>query len=84
MSDDDDDDFDPEGPDPHERDDDPDALPETIECPKCKTDFYEQAEQCPACGWYVDEREQPLGRKAIWVFVVLLAAIVAASWMMMR
>ncbi len=34
-------------------DDDDGDEPETIDCPNCSADVYDDAEQCPACGHYI-------------------------------
>lgn len=33
--------------------DDDDAPSETVRCPNCGADVYEDAEQCPGCGEYI-------------------------------
>lgn len=37
----------------HDYDDYEDDETETVPCPNCQTDVYEDAEQCPQCGEYI-------------------------------
>ena len=60
---------------------DDDSAAETIPCPECGAEVYEDAEQCPACGSYVLPDTHPLrGRSAAWVVLGLVgtAAVIAA------
>jgi hypothetical protein len=77
------DDFDDdEYPDP-DPSDDPDDLTETVCCPNCGTDVYEDAEQCPKCGEYIDFSTSAWQDKPLpWVMVGLagiVAVIIALS-----
>ena len=41
---------------------------ETLPCPQCGAEVYEDAEQCPACGTYVTFSSHPLkGRSLAWI-----------------
>jgi hypothetical protein len=57
---DDDGEWDDEDPDSGEWDDDDETL--TLPCPSCGADIYEDAEQCPHCGEYVE----PTSTSAVW------------------
>lgn len=74
------DDFDErESPDADEFLDDTPA--ETIPCPQCGHDVYEESERCPACGSYiVHDTSIWSGRPAWWIVLGLLgiAAVVLA------
>jgi hypothetical protein len=70
MRDDWDDDSDEEWPD----DDD---SAETVPCPSCGADIYEEAEQCPECGEYVVRDNSVLGGKPRWYIVLALLGILA-------
>lgn len=60
-----------------EYDDDSDDVTETVRCPNCGTDVYEDAEQCPSCGEYVViSTSEWQGKPLAWVMVGL-AGIVA-------
>ena len=56
---------------------------DTLSCPTCGREVYEDAEQCPACGTYMTHRSQlsPLWR---WTAVVLLACLVYWVWSTLR
>jgi hypothetical protein len=71
---------DEEYPDEADADWDNDDDPETIACPVCGADVYEESERCPACGEYITPNTSPLaGRSA--AFVILgIAGIVATIW----
>ena len=73
-----------EYPDPDETDDD---SVETIVCPACKIDVYEEAEACPGCGYYfLAEDRRPsaaastrLGSVGVWVLIGLIALFVLGA-----
>jgi hypothetical protein len=54
---------------------------QTVECPACGREIYDDAERCPHCGEYLTEPDR-LGRgKPLWIIVtavVVLAAVVLA------
>jgi hypothetical protein len=57
-------------------DDSDDEATETISCPECQADIYEDAEQCPVCGSYVIGTTNIWTGKPIWwVFLGLLGII---------
>lgn len=57
--------------------DDSDDAAETVPCPACGTDVYEEADQCPACGEYVVLADSAWGGKPVWWVLAGLAGIVA-------
>lgn len=60
----------PDEPDDDEYDDD---SSETVPCPTCGSDVYEDADRCPVCGEYITARANPWqGRSLAWI---LLAAL---------
>ena len=61
-----------------DEDDLDDETSETLPCPECGAEVYEDAVRCPACGTYVtfDTRPRP-GRHAWWIILGLLAALLA-------
>lgn len=63
-------------------DDEGDELAETVECPNCRREVYEFAEQCPRCGAYLSREDAPRSNHPRWIVitaVVLLAALVVAA-----
>ena len=81
-----------EGPDDELRDDeypdredfdDEDELTETVPCPQCGADVYEDAPQCPICGEYVDRSTSALAGRPLWWIVLgvlgIAAVVVALS-----
>jgi hypothetical protein len=60
---------------------DSDGDGETVDCPSCGREIYDDAEQCPHCGEYLTEADR-LGRgKPLWLVItaiVVLAAVVLA------
>ena len=61
-----------------DEDDLDDETSETLPCPECGAEVYEDAVRCPACGSYVTFDTQPRsGRHAWWIVVGLLAALLA-------
>jgi ribosomal protein S27AE len=65
-----------EYPDP-DYEDDSDDVTATVRCPNCGTDVYEDAEQCPKCGEYVEFSTSAWDGKSLPWVMVGLAGIVA-------
>lgn len=66
-----------EYPDPDQDDDNS----ETVTCPQCGADVYEEADQCPACGTFlIPDTRVWSGRSFWWIALGLLGilAVVAA------
>lgn len=64
--------------------DNQDDEPETIPCPNCGVDVYEDAVQCPVCGEYITPEVGHLwaGRSAWWVLLGLLG-VGAVVWVLL-
>lgn len=55
-----------------------DSLAETVRCPNCGAEIYEDAVRCPHCGWYVTADTSPWsGRPRWWILLGLLGTIAA-------
>lgn len=52
----------------------------TIPCPECKSQIYEDAEQCPVCGCYVPTGTHSFASKSIWVQRLYLLIILAVAF----
>ena len=63
-----------EYPDADPRDDD-DA--ETVVCPECGTDVYEDADQCPECGMFMIRDTHIWRGKSLWWIALGLLGIIA-------
>lgn len=63
-----------EYPDP---DDDDDGEVETVACPSCGVDVYEEAQQCPHCGQYIDASTLALAGRSWWFIALGIAGIAA-------
>ena len=57
--------------------DDEDELTETVPCPQCGTQVYEDAVQCPICGEYVDHGANVLAGRPLWWIVLGVLGIAA-------
>jgi uncharacterized paraquat-inducible protein A len=57
-------------------DDDDEA--ETVPCPHCGAEVYENAEQCPRCGKYLSAEDRPPTRPGGFVAVMMVLALLAA------
>ena len=44
---------------------DPDES-DVVTCPKCGADVYEDAEQCPICGEWIEHSTHPFSGRAWW------------------
>jgi len=74
-------DFDhPDDPfDDHEYPDEPDdEQSETIRCPACGAEIYEDAVRCPTCGEYVTADTRVWSGRPTWWIVLGLVGILAA------
>jgi len=82
----DEDDDDLHDPDPSDMDDeddaDGDAEVDTHPCPHCGADVYEESQQCPVCGQYIDEF--PRSNYPRWVPVAAVLVILAMLYAVIR
>lgn len=77
----DDPDDDPDEADPFDADDDGDEA-ETIPCPRCRAEIYEDSVRCPACGVYLTREDRRAEGKPWWVFVGVVACLyVVYRWL---
>ncbi len=60
---------------PEPDDESEDAKSETVPCPECGADVYEDAVQCPHCGAYIESTPSKEG--AWWIIVGVIVAILA-------
>lgn len=77
----DDDDDDWEAPEPDDEDDD--SL-ETVACPSCGRQIYEEAEQCPYCHEYVTHSTSVLSGKPLWFLLLAILGVIAVIVEMLR
>jgi len=63
-----------EAPGPDERDDDD---VETLPCPSCGKQIYEETEACPYCGDYVTHSNSALAGKPLWFVALAVLGIIA-------
>lgn len=61
-------------PEPDEDDDD---SIETVACPSCGRQIYEEAEECPYCHQYVTHSTSVLAGKPIWFVALAILGIIA-------
>jgi predicted RNA-binding Zn-ribbon protein involved in translation (DUF1610 family) len=82
-----DDDLDDGESDAEDWPDDDDGETLTISCPNCGADIYEDAEQCPHCGEYVERNSTSVvwaGRPGWWILLGglgIIATIIALTAM---
>ncbi len=60
-----------------EYDDFYDEATETVACPNCRADVYEDAEQCPVCGEYITHSTSVWADRPWWWIALGLAGIIA-------
>jgi hypothetical protein len=54
---------------------------QTIPCPHCGKEVYEEALRCPACGEYITEPGGWFSRKPTWVLIgVAISALIVLYW----
>lgn len=52
---------------------------DTMPCPHCRAEIYDESEQCPSCGQYITIDTSPFNSAPAWVrvlFVLIILAIV--------
>lgn len=59
----------------YDDDDDDDDAAETVTCPECGEDVYEDVEQCPSCGYYFTAGDRT-ELNPFWKLVAVIVAIV--------
>jgi len=79
---------DEEYPDADSDHDDPDdGLSETVSCPQCGAEIYEDAVQCPVCGGYVTEgvgeNRVWSGRPGWWIVLGLLGSVAVIAMLVL-
>lgn len=63
---------------------DDDDLPDTVACPECGAEIYEDAVRCPACGQYVTPGAGSLwAGRSLWWILLGLAGIAAVVWVLL-
>jgi hypothetical protein len=70
-----------EAPEPDNRDDDD---VETLPCPACGRQIYEEAEACPYCGEYVTHSTSVFAGKPVWFVALAVLGIVAVIAMLLH
>lgn len=60
----------------YDEDDSDDEVSETLPCPECGADVYEDAEQCPYCGAYITFGTNVWSRQPTWWIVLGLLGVV--------
>lgn len=58
-----------------------DDTSETVPCPECGVEIYEESERCPACGWYVTHRHSVWHGRPTWWILLGVLGIAAAVLM---
>jgi endogenous inhibitor of DNA gyrase (YacG/DUF329 family) len=53
---------------------------DTVPCPQCGRDVYEDAERCPSCGLYLTREEGPLRQSWTFRILAIICLIVALAW----
>lgn len=59
--------------------DDGDDDAETVPCPHCGAEVYENAERCPRCEKYLSAEDRPPTRPSGFMAVLMLLALLAAA-----
>lgn len=60
-----------------------DDTAETLPCPECGAEIYEESEQCPACGAYITFNNSIwLGKPVWWIILGLLGIVATVLWLL--
>ena len=73
--------YDTYGDDEYDDDDERDQYDdssETIVCPACGADVYEDSPRCPTCGNYITPSTSPLSGRPQWYVLLALVGVAAA------
>lgn len=65
-------------------DDEDDGDSETVPCPSCGAEVYEDAERCPSCESYLVHSTRAWTGKPAWWILLGLAGIGAVLWSLLR
>lgn len=68
---------DPDDWDDDESDPDSDDGMDTIPCPHCGSDIYDDSVRCPECGEYLTRETSALSGHPMWVVALGLAGVIA-------
>jgi hypothetical protein len=66
-----------EYPDEDSLDEDSEDLTDTLPCPHCGADVYEDAECCPNCGNYIIRHGAALSGRPLWWILLGVAGVAA-------
>jgi hypothetical protein len=58
--------------------DDDDDSSETVPCPHCGAEMYEDSIRCPVCGEYVTHGASALSGRPMWYILLGIAGVIAA------
>jgi len=53
---------------------------DTIPCPHCKRQIYEDSDRCPHCGNYISGEDAAPARKPWWIIVGIILALCVVYW----
>ncbi len=56
---------------------------QTIPCPSCRRDIFEDSPRCPYCERYISEEDRTRSSYPIWVIATALVSLVSALWWML-
>jgi len=48
---------------------------ETVPCPHCGKQIYEEVQQCPYCKYFVTEHDKIVGRKPLWFTITAFVCL---------
>lgn len=52
---------------------------ETIACPYCGVEIYEESQRCPHCEKYISKEDAPAAKKPSWVVLGFILALLATA-----
>jgi len=62
-----------------------DDEPDTVPCPYCRREIFDDADRCPYCENYLSAEDRPAGpRSGFWAVAMVLALLAAAFWVFAR
>ena len=53
---------------------------DTLPCPSCGCEVYEDADRCPACGEYISPRWAQTSNQSTWLLAAAVIAIAAIAY----
>ena len=56
---------------------------DTVPCPACGAEIYDDAERCPECGHYLSREDAPRSKKLLWIIAgAIVCLVIVLLWVL--